>query len=150
MADMKILMVCLGNICRSPLAEGIVRELAKQRSLHLEVASAGTGNWHTGQAPDHRSIAAAFAHGYDISMQRAQQFHPKMFEDYDLILVMDNNNLKDVRSLATGPEHLQKVRLFLGEDQVQDPYYDDQLFEPVLLQIEARAEQLLFELEMQS
>src|SRR5687768_14815965 len=93
---LNILMISLFNICRSPLAEGIMRHLVNEEKLTWEVASAGTGNWHIGKAPDHRSIAAAKANGYDISSQRAQQFNHSMFAEYDLIFVMDRNNLNDV------------------------------------------------------
>lgn len=101
-------MVCLGNICRSPLAEGIMRHLADEQNLNWEIASAGTGNWHIGKAPDHRSISAARALGYDISKQRAQQFNHLMFIRYDLIFVMDRNNLADVQSLAKTDEERKK------------------------------------------
>lgn len=131
-------MVCLGNICRSPLAEGIMRHLAEKHNLNWEIASAGTGNWHIGQAPDHRSIAAAKAIGYDISKQRAQQFNHGMFSQYDLILVMDRNNLKDVKSLARTEAEEKKIKLFLDNDEVTDPYWDNALFAPVCKQVEAR------------
>lgn len=136
-------MVCLGNICRSPLAEGIMRHLAKEQNLDWEVASAGTGNWHIGKAPDHRSIAAAKSFGYDISAQRAQQFNHAMFKNYDLILVMDQNNLKDVQSLARNNEERQKVKLFLDNDEVTDPYWDNDLFKPVCKQVEERCREII-------
>ena len=124
-------MVCLGNICRSPLAEGIMRQLADKQNLNWEIASAGTGNWHIGKAPDHRSISAAKALGYDISKQRAQQFNHSMFAEYDLILVMDRNNLADVKNLAKSEEERKKVKLFLDNGEVTDPYWDNTLFNPV-------------------
>lgn len=139
-------MVCLGNICRSPLAEGIMRHLAKQQNLDWEIASAGTGNWHIGQAPDRRSIAAARNCGYDISRQRAQQFSAPMFADYDLILVMDRKNLSDVRNLAKTKEEQQKVKLFLNNDELADPYWDDALFAPVCKQVEDRCIEIIKEL----
>lgn len=140
-------MVCLGNICRSPLAEGIMRQLSAEQDLDWEVASAGTGDWHTGQPADRRSIAVAKRFGYEISQQRARHFKRKMFDDYDCILVMDRNNLRDVLSLAERPAERKKVRLFLEDDlEVQDPYYDDGLFEPVLLEIEQRCRVLIEEL----
>ncbi|RAJ25564.1 low molecular weight protein-tyrosine-phosphatase [Pedobacter cryoconitis] len=145
---MKILMVCLGNICRSPLAEGIVRQLIAEKELDWEVASAGTGNWHTGQPADKRSIAIAKNYGYDISRQRARLFGQELFDEFDHILVMDKNNLRDVLKLAANEEHRQKVRLFLtDEDEVTDPYFDDQLFDPVFLTIEKRAKNLIEELK---
>ncbi|WP_442589802.1 low molecular weight protein-tyrosine-phosphatase [Pedobacter sp. AW31-3R] len=144
---MKILMVCLGNICRSPLAEGIVRHLAQEKKLDWEIASAGTGNWHIGQPADKRSIAIAKTYGYDISAQRAQHFNVRMFDEYDHILVMDKNNLRDVLRLAANAEQRKKVRLFLTEEsEVTDPYFDDLLFDPVFKTIELRAKKLIQEL----
>ncbi len=140
---MKILMVCLGNICRSPLAEGIMRHLSNAQNLNWEIASAGTGNWHVGQAPDHRSTAIAKVFGYDISKQRAQHFNQSMFLQYDLIFVMDRNNLKDVLKLAKTDGAKQKVKLFLNDDEVTDPYYDDHLFASVCQQIEQRCKEIL-------
>lgn len=139
-------MVCLGNICRSPLAEGIMKQLAAEQHLDWEVASAGTGSWHTGQPADRRSIAVAKKFGYEISGQRAKHFGREMFEEYDRILVMDRNNLRDVLNLAGNDAERKKVKLFLTDDlEVQDPYYDDTLFEPVFLEIERRCRQLIEE-----
>lgn len=140
-------MVCLGNICRSPLAEGIVRHLVTEQGLDWEVASAGTGNWHIGDPADYRSIAMANRYGYDITEQRAQHFNKQMFEYYDHILVMDNNNLRDVLKLAENDEHRAKVSLFLPGGEVTDPYFDDQLFDPVIREIEKRAKELIEELK---
>ncbi|WP_419128770.1 low molecular weight protein-tyrosine-phosphatase [Pedobacter sp. N23S346] len=139
-------MVCLGNICRSPLAEGIMRHLVEKQNLNWEIASAGTGNWHIGQAPDHRSIAAAQHAGYDISKQRAQQFSPAMFSKYDLILVMDQKNLNDVKNLAKTAEEHHKVKLFLANDELVDPYWDNALFAPVCKQVEDRCKEIIKEL----
>jgi len=139
-------MVCLGNICRSPLAEGIMRHLVNERNLNWEIASAGTGNWHIGKAPDYRSISAAKALGYDISKQRAQQFNHAMFAKYDLILVMDRNNLADVQSLAKTNEERKKVELFLDNDEVTDPYWDNALFNPVCRQVEERCREIIKQL----
>ncbi|NRF38655.1 low molecular weight protein-tyrosine-phosphatase [Pedobacter foliorum] len=145
---MKILMVCLGNICRSPLAEGIMRHLVNEQELGWEVASAGTGDWHVNQPADKRSIAVAKNFGYDISKQRARHFNKQMFDEFDSILVMDSNNLRDVQRLATGEEQRKKVKLFLlDENEVTDPYFDSALFEPVFLEIEARCKQLIEELK---
>lgn len=141
-------MVCLGNICRSPLAEGIVRRLAAEEQLDWEVASAGTGDWHVGQPADKRGIAIAKNYGYDISKQRAQHFNAHMFDYYDHILVMDKNNLRDVLKLASNEEHRKKVRLFLTDElEVTDPYFDDQLFDPVFKTVEERAKRLIAELK---
>ncbi|TDO21437.1 protein-tyrosine phosphatase [Pedobacter duraquae] len=139
-------MVCLGNICRSPLAEGIFRVQVNAAGLDWEVASAGTGDWHVGHPPDRRGIAMAANYGYDISAQRAQQFSARMFDAFDHILVMDKNNLRDVLKLAKNDEQRRKVKLFLNEEQeVRDPYFDNALFEPVLLEIEVRSKQLIAE-----
>jgi len=139
-------MVCLGNICRSRLAEGIMRHLADEQNLNWEIASAGTGNWHIGQAPDHRSVSAAKALGYDISKQRAQQFNPSMFDHYDLILVMDKKNLADVKSLAKTEKQRKKVKLFLDNGEVTDPYWDNSLFNPVCKQVEERCMEIIKQL----
>ena len=137
-------MVCLGNICRSPLAEGIMRHLADEQQLNWEISSAGTGNWHVNQPADKRSIAVAKKFGYDISRQRARHFNTQMFEEFDHILVMDRNNLRDVLRLASSDQQRKKVRLFLAdESEVTDPYFDDKLFEPVFLGIEERCRQLV-------
>lgn len=101
---MKILMVCLGNICRSPLAHGILEHLAKENGLDWEIDSAGTGSWHIGHKPDRRSIAVAKSYGVDISSQRARQFEINDFDRYDFIFVMDENNYKDVIALAKSQE----------------------------------------------
>lgn len=141
---MKILMVCLGNICRSPLAEGIMRHLVNEQDLGWEIASAGTGDWHVNQPADKRSIAVARNFGYDISKQRASHFNADMFDEFDHILVMDQNNLRDVLKLAPDDASRDKVRLFLQEEaEVTDPYFDDRLFEPVFLEIETRCKQLI-------
>ena len=145
---MKILIVCLGNICRSPLAEGIMRHLVDEQELGWEVASAGTGDWHVNQPADKRSIAVAKNFGYDISKQRAKHFNKQMFDEFDSILVMDSNNLRDVQRLAASEEQRKKVKLFLpDENEVTDPYFDSNLFEPVFLEIEARCKQLIEELK---
>jgi len=141
-------MVCLGNICRSPLAEGIVRHLIQEENLDWEVASAGTGNWHVGQPADKRGIAIAKSYGYDISKQRAQHFSIRMLDYYDQIFVMDKNNHKEVLKLAINDEQRKKVHLFLTDElEVTDPYFDDQLFDPVFLTIEQRAKKLIEELK---
>lgn len=126
----KILMVCLGNICRSPLAHGILE--SKLPSDQFYVDSAGTANYHVGEAPDRRSIAVAKAHGIDISQQRGQQFKASFFDTYDRIYVMDQHNYEDVIRLARTEQDRNKVKLILEEDEsttlgeVPDPYYGDQ------------------------
>ena len=143
---MKILMVCLGNICRSPLAHGIMEFVAKENNLDWFVDSAGTGDWHVGQQPDRRSIAVAKKHGIDISSQRAQHFTALLFDRYDQIFVMDHQNYKDVISLAKNDTDKNKVRLFLENEIVPDPYYDDTMFEPVFEMVEKRCKELILDL----
>lgn len=123
----KILMVCLGNICRSPLAEGILAsKLPKENFI---VDSAGTGSWHVGHAPDKRSIAVAQKNGLCIDGQKGRQFKTSDFNEFDYIYVMDNSNYRDIIHLAKTPEQKSKVNLILNElfpDEnvdVPDPYY---------------------------
>ncbi len=125
--SVKILMVCLGNICRSPLAEGLLAaKLPKDKFL---VDSAGTGHWHVGKHPDERSIATAKKNGLDISKQRGKHFTPKHFEEFDYIYVMDGSNYDDVIYSAKNEEDKKKVQLILDElfpgdnVDVPDPYY---------------------------
>jgi protein-tyrosine phosphatase len=126
---MKILFVCLGNICRSPLAEGIMLHKVKQKKLNVVVDSAGTGGWHAGENPDSRAISVAKRFGVDISTLVARQFRYTDFELFDKIFVMDRSNLRDVSILATKESDLQKVDLFLnltypGKNlEVPDPWY---------------------------
>lgn len=124
-----ILFVCMGNICRSPLAEGVLRHLADDTAMsdQLTIDSAGTGGWHAGDAPDPRSIAMARQHGIDISRQRARQVTRADFDTFDLILAMDENNLANL--LQASPEgHRHKIHLFMDyaagrRENVPDPYY---------------------------
>lgn len=123
----KILMVCLGNICRSPLAEGILQ--AKLSKNDFIVDSAGTGGWHAGEKPDKRSIAIAKQKGLDISQQKARQFSAKDFKKFDYIYAMDMSNYKNILSLAENEADKTKVTLILNElfpgenVEVPDPYY---------------------------
>ncbi|MCA1918189.1 MAG: low molecular weight phosphotyrosine protein phosphatase [Flavobacterium piscis] len=122
----KILMVCLGNICRSPLAQGI---LASKLPKNFIVDSAGTGSWHVGHSPDKRSIAVAQKNGLCIDNQKGRQFKTADYDEFDYIYVMDSSNYRDVIQLAKTPEHKNKVHLILNElfpDEnvdVPDPYY---------------------------
>ena len=126
---MNILMVCLGNICRSPLAEGILRSKIEEHKLNAIVDSAGTANYHVGDPPDARSTANAKKHGIDISKLRGRQFTKSDFSEFDKIYVMDQSNCKDVISLAETDTQKRKVDLILnsafpGLDMpVPDPYY---------------------------
>lgn len=123
----KILMVCLGNICRSPLAEGILQ--SKLNSDKFIVDSAGTGAWHAGEHPDKRSIKIAQKHGIDISKQTARQFQVSDFENFDYIYVMDTSNYQNVIALAPHQVAKDKVKLIMNEFfegknlEVPDPYY---------------------------
>ena len=118
-------MVCLGNICRSPLAEGIL----KSKTKNLEVDSAGTAGYHIGKQPDFRSIDIAKKHDIDLTSQRARQFSTRDFDDFDKIYVMDNDNYSKIISLARSQEEIDKVDLILNEiypeeyKSVPDPYY---------------------------
>lgn len=140
---MKILMVCLGNICRSPLAEGIMQHLANKNGLDWQVDSAGTGNWHVGRAPDHRSTRAAAKHGIDISKQVCRIFKVSDFDTFDRIFVMDKNNLSDILAKARNTADTQKVKLLLGDKIVPDPYYDDAQFEPVFRLIDEGCKEII-------
>ncbi|MBT8233944.1 MAG: low molecular weight phosphotyrosine protein phosphatase [Saprospiraceae bacterium] len=126
---MKILMVCLGNICRSPLAHGILEREIQMQNLDWEVDSAGTSGWHEGELPDQRSIEVAKENGLDITNQRSRAFTKKDFKDFDLIVVMDSSNFSNVKSLADNEAEEAKIKLLLnysypGENRaVPDPYY---------------------------
>jgi protein-tyrosine phosphatase len=143
---MKILMVCLGNICRSPLAHGVLEHMAIEQGLNWEVDSAGTGNWHVGQGPDRRSVRTAREHGVDISKQICRQFKTSDFDEFDHIFVMDKNNLSDVLAQARNKADEQKVKLLLGNKIVPDPYYDDSQFEPVYTMIAAACKNIVKQL----
>ncbi|MEM9664718.1 MAG: low molecular weight protein-tyrosine-phosphatase [Bacteroidota bacterium] len=127
----KVLFVCLGNICRSPLAEGVFRHQVQQAGLAhaFEIASAGTGAWHVGEPPDARMRQTAQAHGISLAGQRAQQVNPADLDRYDLVLAMDPTNQRDLQALAARPSSGQAVRLFRdfdpqpGDRAVPDPYY---------------------------
>ena len=120
-------MVCLGNICRSPLAEGILTE--KTKHLDVSVDSAGTAAYHIGEPPDKRSIEIANKYNIDLSNQRARQFREKDFEDFDIIYAMDTTNYAHLIDLSRTKEEREKIRLILNEidslgcNSVPDPYY---------------------------
>ncbi|CAI8316827.1 MAG: Low molecular weight protein-tyrosine-phosphatase PtpA [Flavobacterium sp. SCGC AAA160-P02] len=129
-------MVCLGNICRSPLAEGILQ--SKLNSKDFFVDSAGTAAYHIGESPDHRSIKIAKKYGIDLTNQRARQFRSEDFLKFDLIYAMDKKNYQNICSLAKDDAEIKKVRMILKEmnspsnNSVPDPYYgDDDGFETV-------------------
>lgn len=134
---MKILMVCLGNICRSPLAEGILKTKAKENGLDWTVESAGTYGGHAGEKADRRSRKVALENGIDISDQRSRQFSIYDFENFDIIYAMDSNNEKDLIKMATSEEDKAKIKMIMNELKpgeninVPDPYYGDFGFENV-------------------
>lgn len=128
-ASYSVLMVCMGNICRSPTAEGVLRHLVEQASLtqQVKIDSAGTLDYHAGSPPDRRSQRHALKRGYDLSAQRARQVEPRDFERFDLILAMDWQNMHELKALCP-PEHAHKLRRLMEfappgiSDVVADPY----------------------------
>ncbi len=144
----KILVVCLGNICRSPAAQGVLQQKAEERNLKMFVDSAGTGAWHAGNAPDARMTKAASRRGYDLSRQKARQVELADFYEFDLVLAMDLSNQQDLLALAP-PNRECDIRLFLdfAEGDVRempDPYYGGaDGFDHVLDLVEKGAEGLL-------
>jgi protein-tyrosine phosphatase len=149
----RILMVCMGNICRSPTAEGVMRALVRDAGLEDEITidSAGTGGWHVGDPPDRRATKAAHARGITLD-GAARQVTVRDFDDYDLLLAMDRENLSGLHALAPDAEAMGKVRLLRSYDpasdgvdvDVPDPYYGGPNgFEVVLDQVEAACRGLL-------
>ena len=124
---MKLLFVCLGNICRSPTAHGVMQKLVDDAGLGsgVTIDSAGTGNWHVGELPDPRSREAALLRGYDLT-HHARQVTPEDFARFDLILAMDRSNLRNLRAIATGPARVELLRAFEPGAppgaEVPDPY----------------------------
>ena len=143
-------MVCLGNICRSPLAHGILQNRIEAHNLDWEVDSAGTSAWHIGKPPDHRSIAIARSNGIDISGQRARQFKASDLEYYDTIYVMDSSNYQNVSLLDPTNSHSHKIKLILNNvypeenRAVPDPYYENN-FQEVYQMIEQAVDKILEE-----
>lgn len=122
---MKILMVCLGNICRSPLAEGVLKSKVSE---NVTVDSAGTSGYHDGEQPDERSIEVAHKHGIDITHQRSRKFTVADFDNFDIIYAMDDSNYHNIVGLSRNDEDVQKVKMILNEVEpnninVPDPYY---------------------------
>jgi protein-tyrosine phosphatase len=146
----RILFVCLGNICRSPTAEAVLRHLVRERGLEdeIEIDSAGTGGWHVGSAPDERATAAAGRRGIELTGS-ARRFDPERdFERFDLILAMDAENLRDLLAVAPDDEARAKLRMFRpGDLDVPDPYYGGRDgFDEVLDLVDEAALELLQEL----
>ncbi|WP_177176609.1 low molecular weight protein-tyrosine-phosphatase [Hyunsoonleella jejuensis] len=143
----KILMVCLGNICRSPLAEGILKSKLPENKFFID--SAGTGAYHIGNKPDMRSIAVAKENGIDISNLRARQFVKQDFSDFDLIYAMDESNFRHIIKMARNDEDIAKVKLILNEiapnqnKSVPDPYYGgDKGFESVFQMLDEACDKI--------
>lgn len=151
--QVSVLFVCLGNICRSPSAEGLFRHVVESAGLadKVRIDSCGTGDWHVGRAPDARARAAAAKRGVDIGGLRARQFQESDLAEFDYVLVMDHQNLADVQRIRTRVGGTQP-ELFLSYghsiyDEVPDPYYGgDQGFETVLDLIQEASEGLLLQL----
>jgi protein-tyrosine phosphatase len=154
---MRILFLCLGNICRSPTAEGVLRHRLRAAGLgeHVDVASAGTGGWHVGHPPDSRATAAAAARGVALE-SRAKRLEPSDFDRFDLILAMDRDNVADAQAVAPDADAAAKLRLLReydphavasGELDVPDPYYGgEDGFEEVLDMIERACDGLIAEI----
>jgi len=144
-----VLFVCLGNTCRSPLAEGALRAAAARAGVAVEVDSAGTGSWHAGEAPDPRAQAAARRHGTDISEQRARQVRTEDFRRFDHVLALDRQNLRDLEAIRPADATAQLALLMdlvPGREgsSVADPYYgDDADFDMTWADVSAAAEALI-------
>jgi protein-tyrosine phosphatase len=142
-------MVCLGNICRSPLAQGILEDRLLRASLSAEVDSAGIGGWHAGEAPDPRSCAVARKYGMDISAQRARKLELQDLHTFDRIYAMDRQNLRDILHLCGNEAVKSRISLIMDEVypgqemEVPDPYYDNALFEPVFQMLQKASDQIV-------
>ncbi|MBL0050956.1 MAG: low molecular weight phosphotyrosine protein phosphatase [Bacteroidetes bacterium] len=129
--DIKILMICLGNICRSPMAEGIMKAKIKEHKLKWQVDSAGTSSWHAGDKPDKRAIATSKSNGVDISDQRSRAFTPADFSEINVIFVMDESNQRDIVEMALTERQGTRVKLLLEYAEmdmksVPDPFYGEE------------------------
>jgi len=140
----KVLMVCLGNICRSAMAQGILENKIADLNLNIEVDSAGTSSYHIGDSPDYRAQKKTLVYDIDISKQQARQFTANDFKEFDYIFAMDNANYRDIITLAQTTEEKNKVKLFLDftypneNKDVPDPYYGgDEGFENVYQLLDA-------------
>ena len=138
-------MVCLGNISRSPLAEGVFK--SKSFSTHFHIDSVATANFHIMKSPDHGSIIVTADHGIDIILQKARSFKLEDFKLFDKIYVMDRNNLKTIIQLAETAEQFNKVSLILGNEDVPDPYYGDENDFKIVFELLSKAcEKIKFDL----
>jgi protein-tyrosine phosphatase len=142
----RVLFVCTGNICRSPTAEGVFRELSRKVGVEVHVESAGTHDYHAGQPPDRRALRHARERGYDLSAQRARQLRKRDFEEFDVIVAMDRGHLEILRAHCP-PQHQAKLRMLVHGHDVPDPYYGGPAgFEQVLDMVEAACLGLLHEI----
>lgn len=151
---MNVLFVCLGNICRSPTAEGIFRHYVEQAGLSdkITIDSAGTADWHIGKSADPRTVAAAAKRGYDLSALRGRQAQPEDFAKFDLILAMDKSNLINLQAIQPAESSaelaLYLARFGISPDEVPDPYYGgEDGFELVLDMLEQASQALLDEIK---
>lgn len=146
---MKILMVCLGNICRSPLAEGILQVKAKAKGLNWTVDSCGTSGWHEGNLPDSRSIQVAKKYGLDITNQRSRKLQAEDLANFDIIYAMDSQNFQDIKRLAKSEKEADKIKLILNESHpnrnqaVPDPYWDNNGFENVYRMLDEACDKII-------
>jgi protein-tyrosine phosphatase len=153
-SEVSIIVVCMGNICRSPMAAAVLRHELEQAGLtHVQVSSAGTGGWHVGDPADRRARAALERRGYPTEHQ-ARQFQPEWFDDHDLVIAMDRTNVRELRRLAPSKQHLERIRLMLEFDpeaeslDVPDPYYGGASeFDDVLGQLEGACRGLVDHLQ---
>ena len=156
----RIALVCLGNICRSPMADVVLNQRLEAAGLAgaVEVVSAGTGDWHVGNPMDRRAAALLTSHGYDASRHRAQQFTADWFGDHDLVLTMDRDNHRDVLAYGDHLDDPQRLRMFRefdprvrdGDDEVPDPYYGgDDGFATVLAMVERTCDGIVTALEQE-
>jgi protein-tyrosine phosphatase len=150
---MKILMVCLGNICRSPMAEGLMKAKIEKYHLYAEADSAGFESFHTGDPPDRRALQTMKNHGIDISSQRSRMFRATDFDRFDYIYVMDHNNYSDVHSMSEHNEQMAKVDYILNvinpnrNQPVPDPYYGgNEGFEKVYQLLDEATERIALKL----
>jgi protein-tyrosine phosphatase len=156
-APFRICFVCTGNICRSPMAEVVFRDLASRHGLEgaLRISSAGTGDWHVGEQADARTLATLAEHGYDGARHRARQFDAAWFDDLDLVVAFDRSHRRALTAMARDDVDLAKVHLLLefapdaqASLDVPDPYYSDRsMFDRVLVQIEQACRGLFAQIE---
>lgn len=142
-----VLFVCTGNICRSPTAEAVLRDLAAKAGVDLHIESAGIGDWHIGQPPDERAQHHARERGYDLSAQRARQVRKRDFEEFDVIVAMDRGHLEVLHEHCPR-QHVDKLRMLVKGQDVPDPYHSGpEGFERVLDMVEAACGGLLHEMK---